>query len=230
MRGSGWICGLGLMGLVGLMGGGGAAADEAEGAAGEQEPLQQFVVTIGGTTMTVEAGEVVTVTIGGEERELKIEPTGERTFDNGVVSFTYIDEMAFAYDGSVEGLRQWYFDGQDAIIILQHIGPELGFEEYRGEFISELAAGYGPMFDRLDPAEIELGGQTLAGNKITAKIVNMGVVLNQYVYFIERGDTGVALILQDTLTEQGVHTAEFDALVERLKASLRWNEAGNVGE
>lgn len=220
----------GLSGLIlaGVMVG--ATDAGAEPGPGETEPLQQFVVELGGQTLVVEAGETVWVTVGGERQPLVIEPTGERTFDNGVLSYTYADEMAFAFDDSVEGLKQWYFDGQDCVIILQQVDDQTDFETYRTTLVQEMVAGYGAMFEGSAPVEIEVDGQKLTGEKITANMTNFEIVIVQYIYFFEHGGKGGSMILQDTLLDDGSHTAEFMELKRRLETTLRWSEGGEAEE
>jgi len=224
-----WMIGLGFCGLLaGLTGS--AAADEQPADAAELEPPQQLVVTVDGEAIGATAGVPMRVKINGEWVELLIEATGERTFDNGNVSFDYLDEMAFAFDGSEPGLQLWDFNGQDCVIMVQQTSPDIDFKEYRRELLNVLAMGYGEMFDKRESIQIALGGEKLEGEMFTASLKNMGVALTQQIFFIQRGEVGTVLIFQDALGDNGEHSAEFISMVDRLERTLRWSDLGKGGE
>lgn len=214
---------IGVFLLCGALGPG-VAADEAAdaAAAGETEPAQRMLATVDGQQVEVVAGEPTRVQVNGEWIELLIEPTGERTFSNGNVSFTYRDEMAFLFDNNEPSLRQWYFDGQDCVIIVQEPSAEIAFADYKAELIDIMQQGYGPMFEKREPVTMTLGGEELSGERITASLKDIGVIITQHILFKEHGDTGSVLILQDALTEDAEHSAEFIDLVDRLERTLRW--------
>lgn len=202
-----------------------AAASEIPESA-KHEPAQRLIVRVAGQEIEVKAGEPTKVHIDGAWVEFLVEPGPEKTFDSGVMSFDYLNEMAFAFDGTDPTISQWSLDGQDSIIMIQQLTDEVGVDEYGGILLDTLEQGYGPMFQKREPIEIELGGKMLAGERITFALAELSVVLTQDVYMYSHGEAGGSLILQDTLTDAGDHSPEFEAMVDRLSRSFRWADLG----
>ena len=181
------------------------------------EPPLVFEVTIGDQTLSVGEGQTSKVTGSFDDAKFRINIRPHREFTKAGVSFRYPREYVYEADVADPGFKSWTVEGSNTVIMLFVIEGEFKAADY--------AEGVIPQFGR-DNAKISnprdlisLGLETYSGVEVTIDVG--GQLLTQQAFEIPLPEgRGGLLVVQDSLTDAGNHSKEYESTLKQLAASF----------
>ncbi len=178
----------------------------------DPEPPQSFQLVVDGKPFDITAGEEIEIEASGKARvKLIVSPT--RAFGYGGLSFLYPGNFSWECEHN-DGSMQWLLDGNDVVLMI------LGFDEIElaaDEFAQSIGQAYEE--SSVNPCSASIGGSTMRGSELRATVANQEI--SQQVYAIPTEGGSRLIVIQDSLQDDGQHTAEYQNVLELLDKSFR---------
>jgi hypothetical protein len=184
------------------------------------EPPQEFVLQGNGKELELRIGQPVELPkdLAGQKVTLRVRPT--RLFDYQGLRFRYPQSYTWEFEPLESGEQFVTLSGHTNVLILQiHPGkPE------PGALLEKLAQSIADRLgSRTKMRAAELVGKEqrkLAGKHLEATLA--GAKITQDVFTFRVGDETAALIVQDSLTDEGKTDPETEAALQLLAETLEW--------
>ncbi len=129
--------------------------------------------------------------------------------------------MSFEYNASSKPVEIWTLDGNSTVVMLIRYPKSLG--DLTDTFIKQFAEQYRRFKVQRQEVKLILGDQDRVGESLTVEMLDEAT-LRQTVYGLKGKSYHYALILQDTLQDDGSHNTEYVSLVEELSKSFRLDQ------
>jgi len=180
------------------------------------EPEQNAILTIDGKKYPVVVGHQAQINIGGKRREVHLEISPLKRFDKVGISFQYIGQRHFSYEKLGKQVDHWSLDGNNTIIMVQRYGVAVTREDILKEFKKQFKAMKASI--RTSATTLKYKGGKLKGDRLDIALGN--VKLTQDIFLIPDRGSSRTFILQDTITDNGNNTAEYQQTKKLLENSL----------
>ena len=182
------------------------------------EPELQLEIEFDGTKKTAELGLQTLVEVGGKQLPVTIRAKEYRTLSVTDLKFNYPRHLAFEVDTEdVPSIVIWTLDGNNVVIIVQR------YPKLVGNLTSTVVSGLIEQFgkENVDQSKVsmELAGKTRNGVRLDATLFD-DVKLRQEVFSLSGSKYNYALILQDSLSDDGEESKEMVNAKKLLKESL----------
>ena len=181
-----------------------------------QEPKQLANIKIDGVIHSVVLGHESEVIINDKPHHIVLNLDPIRKFEKSGISFEYSSDKNFAYQNLSGVVDHWELNGNYAMIMVQNyrqkVTKDAIYQAYSNQF-------------KLMKADLKMKKITLHsnGSKYKGKrlIIDMGNAhLTQDIFVFETTDSTRALILQDSLNDDGSSTKEFQDTMELIRDTL----------
>jgi len=177
------------------------------------EPATMLEMTVGGRTMKVAEGAAFDVNgtpVSARVSDVKALVTSGLDVD-------YPRHFAFAYDGSVDGMRQWTLDGNNVVLMLFEID---GAAEVK-DFEEGMAERFGKKNCKGSNTSRRLGGKDLQGRRLDITLA--GTALSMDMLKVPSTDDKTRMLfLQDTRTDSGGASQELTDTVKLLDRTIAY--------
>lgn len=193
-------------------------ADDAPPDQPVDEPKAEYTLEIDGQSVEVRVGETSTVKINGKQVKLRLTPKATKLFREGGISFRYPSHHSFEVEKESSGLTTWTFDGNHNVIILMRQPVAIDAPALRKNLVDGMIEQYGRKNCKTSAVELATKGAKLKGTRLQAAVV--GTLLAQDVYAWTAGDATFALIVQDSLNDDGTMTKESQEVIRLLESTL----------
>jgi len=180
------------------------------------EPEQNAVLTIDGNKYPVVVGHQSQVVIGGKQHNVHLEISPLKKFDKVGISFQYLGQRHFSYEKLSEQVDHWSLDGNNTIIMVQRYAVAVT----RNDILNEFQKQFKAMKADIKTSAISLNykGGKLNGDRLNISLGN--IRLTQDIFLIPDRGSSRTFILQDTLNDKGMNTAEYMQTRKLLESSL----------
>ncbi len=179
-----------------------------------KEPPIEYQLLVNGKALNVELDTEFELDIQGKTK-LKLTASNVRNFKYGGITFPY--PTSFAFEAELDAVSKlWTLDGSSCLIMVFAFPSANGLGHK--SFAESIGAEYQNEPD-FSPTTLTCDGQELEGTQLNIKIEQTNLV--QMVFEIPTKDGARVIVLQDTLEDDGSHTAEFNGVVKLLKQNLK---------
>lgn len=181
-----------------------------------EEPQQIANIKIDGVKHSVVVGYESEIMINNKPHQIVLDLDPIRKFEKSGISFEYSSDKNFAYQNLSGVVDHWELNGSYAMIMVQN---------YRQKVTKDsLYEAYSKQF-KLMKADLKMKKITLHsnGSKYKGKrlIIDMGNAhITQDIFIFQTADSTRALILQDSLDDDGSSTKEFQDTMELIRDTL----------
>jgi len=184
------------------------------------EPPPIYALEVGGKRVALEPDLPLDLDTPDARTRVVLRTEPHRVFPFAGLRFHYPRGMGFEADMDTPGVALWSLDGNDAVVMVQRYGGREVPGEVREEVVTSIQAQFGRRSATSAPSKTSLGGRELEGTEI--RIAIAGTRLIQEVYAIPSGRDTIILIVQDSLEDDGSHSAEYGTTKKMLAESFRF--------
>jgi hypothetical protein len=182
------------------------------------EPPSRLRVEIDGQPFMVTAGDATTIDLGGRTATLRVTEQPWKRFAEGGLAFEYPRHFPWQYDPSPP--RSWTLDGTDAVImVFDNDVPSPRTAE-------QLANDTERLLEPKTPPErataVLRTGRAGTVTGVASTVVLKTMTLSHEVFALSSSHGNWLLALQDTLDDDGAHSAEYLEMRTRLSATLEF--------
>ena len=172
-----------------------------------REPPAEFVLETPGGPVEVVAGRPFDLTVAGQTVRATLRPADTKKLDVGDLSFRYPTNMAFEYEAGDAPALWWFLDGNDALIMLQKLGPDADEKAAVKATADASEAMFEGRVKRKPAAPLRLGDARVAGTRLEIEAAK-GVTSLQDIYGIRANGVAYVLMLQDSPDDPADMTAD----------------------
>lgn len=186
------------------------AADETK------EPTLDYTLKVGKKSYPVIEGKAFEIETEGGKSKAVLEAKDYRVFPYQNISFHYPRHLTFEADVAEAASMTWMLSGNDVILMVFSMDGDIS----AAEMADSLKLQYGSKNTKLLPETLSLGGKKYEAVRLEVNLV--GTTLCQKVLKLKSvGGRTLLLVLQDSLSDEGKHSAEFDAAVKMVSETLK---------
>ena len=181
-----------------------------------QEPRQTANLKIYGVKHAVIVGDESEIAINGKPHHIILELDPVRKFEKRGISFDYSADKNFSYQSLSATVDHWELNGSNTTIMVQNYHQKVPGESLHKAFLDQFKI----MKANLKTKKITLHSN---GNKYKGKrlIIDLGNAhLTQDVFIFETVDSTRVLIMQDSLSDDGSNTKEYQDTMNLIRDSL----------
>mgnify|MGYP001208933357 CR=1 FL=1 len=185
-----------------------------------REPAQQFLLELGGQKIPLQLDKLHEASIDGKPVKLRLKLKPTRLFSAGGIQFEYPTEFLFKFDN--DGMETWSIEGPDILLMIQNchfLDPMFVVEQIEDEYGEQ----FGEAVTQGREVEMMLGGRLLKGRRVDFKAV--GESFRVTILAVQSNGKNLTIVLQDSLEDDGAHSAEYDRIVALLKKTLQFDRS-----
>jgi len=180
------------------------------------EPPVRMKLVIDGQEHAIVEGVESEIAIGEKKSKVKVVFEPHRRFNAGGLEFDFPRAMAFEYDGSDP--ESWTLDGNDVVIHVHRHGAMKPGPVMRGTVTAMLSS----LDEEAEPPvrhEWTIGGKKLQGLRGRASVGPATIEVT--AVGLDVGGDAIVLMVQDTVDDDGVQSAECKRVLEMLERTLK---------
>ncbi len=205
-----------------MMLGVGAVLVRAQDGVAEQEtqlPTREYVIEIDGQRHDLNIDDPLNIRIGDNTHRVTLRVKPFVMFQWRGIAFDFPQQYTYSLDDADPTFSQWDISGVSATIMLQCFDDGTSLELIEAVLIPGVKAQFQGL--RVEEDQVELtvdSGRRFDGTQLTIKMPDVAIV--QRIFMFEHRGKVFALWLQDTLTEQGGPSEEYQAMLKQFKKTF----------
>lgn len=174
-------------------------------------PPLRLTLQIDGQEHALLDGQQVTLTIGGEERQVKVSVAPTRRFDAAGVQFEFPRDIPVGFETG-EALDTWTLDGGDVTLML--FVQKVGRAALAGQILQNLAAAIASDAPPPSATTIVLGGRSHSA--LQTDLRTAGVQMHHLAADLDVAGTAVTIVVQDSVDGDGAPSADAREMLDLL--------------
>ena len=182
----------------------------------KEPPQLLFLEVEGGQKVPIQIGKPFTVTIGANKVSMKLTERPYRIFDAGGVRFEYPRRFTFSYEKDVAATT-WTVQGRHTLLMLQRF-DKTDIKALLTKIEANLVGQFGPKTKRSDTT-LKVGETELKGRRLDLDVGDKPI--RQDWFGFAAGGATYAMMVQDSLTDDGKPTQEALGLIDLLRKTLK---------
>lgn len=182
-------------------------------------PAPSYQLKIDGVVHEITLAAPAEITLADTKHTIELVKNNTSTFNQAGLAFEFDANRHFSYETISPEVDHWSLDGNNSVIMVQHYADCSPFED----IVEVFAQQFEQMGSKVTVADSEMAikNKRIQGKSLTMQFGE--VRLTQQLYYFSHMPSCVVLVLQDTLTDAGEHSDEFDELKTLLQSTLKVN-------
>ncbi len=182
-----------------------------------KEPPLEFVVNVGGKSMTITEGKPANLEGMFTNPKISVAPQPFRVFPYQGITFKYPRSFTFEADLATPNYKNWTLSGNDLVIMYFVLEGQITTDDYASKMMDELGRKNCKITNA--NAKITLGKQTLSGTTFHATVASQKMGIDIY-RVPSPGITTKFLVFQESLDEQGNRSDEGKQAIKEIESSF----------
>ena len=179
-----------------------------------------FSLDVEGRSVEVELDTPVELDLGEGKVEVTLRVRPYRVFDFAGVRFHYPRHLGFEADLSSPPTSIWTLDGNNVVIMVQRYEGLDDSDLILETLIESMIEQYGAENVDRKESSMRLGDERLDGTSMRVTVA--GTRIDQSLYAFPSGGSSIALMLQDSLTDDDKPTAEAQDAFEMMRETFEF--------
>ena len=205
-----------------MMFGAGAVLVRAQDGVAEEKavlPTREYVIEIDGQRHDLSIDDPLNIRVGEDTHRVTLRVKPYIKFQWRGIAFDFPQQYTYSLDDTDPTFSQWDISGVSATIMLQCFDDGTSLELIKAVLIPGVKAQFQGLRVDEDQAELTVdSGRRFDGTQLTIKMPDVAIV--QRIFMFEHQEKVYALWLQDTLTEQGGPSEEYQAMIKQFKKTF----------